>query len=199
MNLEEYINWHDHLDGEGVYKISPGLADKSTWGFKGMGKVDLPEIKNLYEKGGEEFYRRERMQYLGVRDDVLTKWAKEKWPFLKFMDAKIQIQRPGESVRPHLDLCGQYLTLVCEQAPWFKKIKHSYAKPGIDVWRLVIAMEDHVDGQIFSFNDQEWKWQSGDCIRINSWRALHWTENRSNKDRPIIKVTAINPSNKPEF
>ena len=36
-----------------------------------------------------------------------------------------------------------------------------------------------------------WKWTKGQCIRLNNWQALHWTQNKSDRDRLLIKVTGI--------
>ena len=55
----------------------------------------------------------------------------------------------------------------------------------------VIAVEDQVWGQRFVINDWDWIWKAGDCMRLNNWQALHWTENTSKKDRTIIKVTGV--------
>ena len=191
MNLKEYIDWHKELGYDGVYNISPELADPTAVGFKKMERVSFPKIQNLYDKGNLGEWRGVNEQYLGITDDKLTLWAQKKWPFLKFVKAKIQIQRPGERVKPHLDFCGDYLRIVSEQIPWLLKVKHTLEKPGIDIWRMSIAMEDQLEGQIFAFNNQNWEWKKGDCIRINTWRALHWTENKSKKDRPILKITGI--------
>ena len=40
-------------------------------------------------------------------------------------------------------------------------------------------------------NNEEWKWSKGECMRLNNWQALHWTENTSNIDRVILKITGI--------
>jgi hypothetical protein len=198
MNLKEYLEWHRSLGGDGSYTAGQSMADSKTWGFEGLGRFDIPELGDYKSKGDDEVWRDEKMEYLAVYDDKLTNWVKSTWPFLKFIAAKIQIQRPGEKVRPHLDFCGTYLESVVKQCPWLLKARHSWQDPSINIWRVCIAMEDHVDGQIFRFNNQDWIWKKGDCVRINTWRALHYTENKSDVDRPMIKITAIAPG-KPHF
>ena len=193
MNLKEFIEWHKTID---VYELSPKIADKKSWGFMGMGNLELPDIKDLYDKAEDEVWRGERMEYLAIYDDVITKWAEKTWPFLRCVQAKIQIQQPGEGVRPHLDLCGTYLESVVKEIPWMAKRRHSIDEPGVDIYRMVVAMEDHVEGQQFVFGNQEWTWKKGDCVRINALQSLHWTKNNSKVNRPMIKITAIDPRNK---
>ena len=129
--------------------------------------------------------------YDSIRDDRITQWARVTWPFLRCVDAKIQIQRPGEVCKPHLDFLNDYLEGVCEVLPGLLNVEHSIEKPGIDVWRMFVAVENHVEGHIFSINNEEWKWTKGECIRLNNWQALHWTENKSTVNRTLIKITGI--------
>ena len=75
--------------------------------------------------------------------------------------------------------------------PGLLNVEHTLEKPGIDVWRMFVAIEDHVDGHIFAVNNKEWKWTKGQCMRLNNWQALHWTKNDSDQDRVIIKITGI--------
>ena len=192
MNLEDYIKWHRDLGHDGLYDKSPELADPNAVSFKHIGNVDLPDVEHVYEKSFMVHWRGGKRGYLSAYDDKLTEWAKKRWPALKFVKDKIQIQRPGGKVQPHLDLLGDYLSGVCDQIPWLKKVKHSLDKPGVDVHQMLIALDDQVDGQIFAFSDKNWNWKKGDCIRVNNWQALHWTENKSEKDRAIIKVQGIN-------
>lgn len=182
MNLKEYINWTTSIDD---YETAPKVADTSAWGFEVMpGSYRIPKLKLENASKGNEGYD-------SIRNDLVTNWAKVTFPFLKCIDAKIQIQRPGESCKPHLDFLGEYLQNVCETLPGLLKVKHSLQEPGIDVWRMFVAVEDHVDGHIFNINNKEWKWTKGECIRLNNWQALHWTKNTSNLDRVILKITGI--------
>jgi|TARA_R110000782_G_scaffold105088_5_gene193013 hypothetical protein len=184
MLLRNYIEWTRKIN---EYKEGPKVANLDTWGFKELGKVNLPQITNLeHPTPGDEGYS-------SIRNESLTQWAKATWPFLKFLDAKIQVQKYNEECKPHLDFLGYYLEHVCETMPRFLQVEHSLDKPGLDVWRMFIAIEDQVDGQIFSVNNNEWTWKAGDCIRLNNWQALHWTKNESNIDRSLIKITGIKP------
>lgn len=191
MNLEEYLEWHQKLGHDEFYNMCPDLADPNAVGCKHIGNVELPELGDLYKTSKNADWRGVTHKYLGYTSETLTQWAEQQWPELKFVKAKIQIQPPGVNVPPHLDLLGDYLSGVCKEIPWIKKIKHSLEEPGVDICQILIAMEDQVDGQKFAFQDQEWNWKKGDCIRINTWRALHWTENKSEKDRPMIKITGL--------
>jgi len=181
MNLKEYIEWTKTIDD---YKDGEKLANINAWGFEKLEKVDVPKIKiENFEKGSEG--------YSSIRYSILTDWAKATWPDLKFIDAKIQVQKPGEVCNPHLDFLGYYLEDVCMAHPGLLKLKHSFESPAIDVWRMFIAVEDQIPGHIFLINNVKWRWKKGDCMRLNNWQALHSTKNTSNKMRTIIKVTGV--------
>tara|TARA_B100000927_G_C16396827_1_gene441682 strand:+ start:344 stop:907 length:564 start_codon:yes stop_codon:yes gene_type:complete len=182
MKLNEYISWANSLN---EYQDSATLADSEAWGFEVLpGNYSTPKIDLKNVQTGDEGYD-------SVRNDLITNWAKVKWPFLECIDAKVQIQRPGEKCKPHLDFLGYYLENVCRKYPKLLRIDHTLQKPGIDVWRMFVAVDDHVTGQIFNVNNEEWKWTRGECMRLNNWQALHWTENKSTVDRVIIKITGV--------
>ena len=182
MKLKEYINWANKLD---EYQDSATLADLDAWGFEILpGNYRTPKLNLNDAIEGDE-------GYASIRNDLITNWAKVKWPFLKCIDAKIQIQKSGKECKPHLDFLGHYLENVCETLPGLLNLEHTLEKPGIDVWRMFVAVEDHVSGHIFSVNNKEWKWTKGECMRLNNWQALHWTKNTSDVDRVIIKITGI--------
>jgi hypothetical protein len=182
MKLKEYISWTNSID---EYKDSASLAKLDTWGYEVLpGSVRLPKLNLENTVKGDEGYD-------SVRNDLITNWAKVTWPFLTCIDAKIQIQRPGEECKPHLDFLGDYLENVCQTLPGLLNVEHTLEKPAINVWRMFIATEDHVPGQVFSVNNNEWVWKAGDCMRLNNWQALHWTKNTSQVDRAIIKITGI--------
>ena len=182
QNLRKYIEWTKQIND---YKTAPEVADPKAWGFEDLGQIKLPTAINLENATpGDEGYS-------SIRNDNLIEWAESTWPDLKCVDAKIQIQRPNEECKPHLDFLGDYLERVCESMPIMYGVLHSLEKPGLDVWRMFVAIDDHVPGQIFSINEKKWQWKSGDCIRLNNWQALHWTKNESKVDRAIIKITGI--------
>jgi hypothetical protein len=183
MNLRDYICWANNVN---EYEISPKVAKEDSWGFRNIGKVALPKIKFEYKdavKGTDG--------YASFRHTALVKWARQTWPLLKCLDAKIQTQDPGDECKPHLDFLGYYLEDVVRAMPELGKVQHSLAKPGIDVWRMFVALDDHIDGQIFCINGREWRWRKGDCIRLDNWQALHWTKNNSAHQRSLIKITGI--------
>ena len=191
MNVQEYIDWHSTLGHDEFYNMCPDLADPKAIGLQHIGNVELPELGEIDLEGKNAEWRGVTHKYLTYDNDALTEWAKHKWPELKFVKVKLQVQPPGIKVPPHLDLLGDYLTGVCNEIPWLRKVKHSLEEPGIDICQMIVAVEDQVPGQVFAFSDQEWNWKKGDCIRINTWRSLHWTENNSEVDRPMIKITGI--------
>ena len=181
MNLKEYINWTKTIDD---YETAPNVANTKAWGFKKLKKVNIPEIKIENAKDGDE-------GYWSFRNQELTEWAKGQWKDLTFLDAKIQIQKPGQVCEPHLDFLGYYLEDICMAHPGLLKLEHSLETPAIDIWRMFIAVDDQVWGQRFIINDWDWIWKAGDCMRLNNWQALHWTKNTSKKIRTIIKVTGV--------
>ena len=63
--------------------------------------------------------------------------------------------------------------------------------PNLKAVRYFIACEDHVQGQNFTINNEKWIWKQGDAISLNVYRGLHFTNNKSNQDRYIIKITGI--------
>ena len=75
--------------------------------------------------------------------------------------------------------------------PGLLNLQHSLDAPAIDVWRMFMAVDDQEPGQRFVINNEDWTWKAGDCMRLNNWRALHWTENTSKNNRTIIKVTGV--------
>jgi hypothetical protein len=181
MILKEYIEWTKTIDD---YETAPNVANTKAWGFKKIKKVNIPEIKIENAKDGDE-------GYWSSRNEKLTEWAREQWEDLTFLDTKIQIQKPGQVCKPHLDFLGYYLEDICMAHPGLLKLKHSLDAPAIDIWRMFIAVEDQVWGQRFVINDWDWIWKAGDCMRLNNWQALHWTKNTSSVDRTIIKVTGV--------
>ena len=93
MKLKEYIKWANNLD---EYQDSATLADLNAWGFEVMpGSYRIPKLNLDNATKGTEGYD-------SIRNDLISNWAKVTFPFLKCLDAKIQIQRPGESCKPHL-------------------------------------------------------------------------------------------------
>ena len=129
--------------------------------------------------------------YWHFRNNELSTWGSQTWPELEFLDVKIQVQKPGQVCPPHLDFLGYYLENICKAKPELLELEHSTNKPAIDIWRMFIATEDYKLGQMFVINDEQWFWTKGDCIRLNNWKALHWTKNIGEKDRTIIKVTGV--------
>jgi hypothetical protein len=199
-NLGEYIDWHQSLNFDETYDIYPKLADPSVTSFLPMGKIDLPELITDDGRGFKPDFRGTLSQYTVLEDESLLKWAAEKFPKLKFLKCRMQVQKPGEAVRAHLDLLGDYLKNVSVKMPWIRKTKHSFKNPRIDIHQYIIACDDQVEGQVFGFeNPGPWQWKKGDYIRVNTWQALHWTENKSEKDRAIIKVQGINFGMKKEL
>jgi len=197
QTLQEYIDWYQTLAFEDMYDKYLELHDPAVPGFVLPGNVSIPtdlinDIMNNNPDGEPTEFLGVESKYQVQYDDRLLQWAQEQFPNLKFVKCRLQIQKPGEEVRKHMDLLGEYLKGVCENIPWLKKIKHSLANPGVDLHQLLIACDDQVDGQVIGFhNPGNWNWKKGDILRINTWRSLHWTKNTSNKVRVIIKVTGI--------
>ena len=176
MILKEYIEWTKTIND---YETAPNVANTKAWGFKKLKKVNIPEIKIENATEGDE-------GFWSFRNEKLTEWAREQWEDLTFLEAKIQIQTPGQVCKPHLDFLGYYLEDICMAHPGLLKLKHSLDAPAIDIWRMFIAVEDRVWGQRFVINDWDWIWKAGDCIRLNNWQALHWTKYTSSVVRTII-------------
>ena len=181
MHLKEYINWTKTIDD---YKTAPNLADANAWGYKELKKVSVPNVKVEDAEEGTE-------GYWHFRNNELSTWGSQTWPELEFLDVKIQVQKPGQVCPPHLDFLGYYLENICKAKPELLELEHSTNKPAIDIWRMFIATEDYKLGQMFVINDEQWFWTKGDCIRLNNWKALHWTKNIGENDRTIIKVTGV--------
>lgn len=182
MKLRKYIQWAKKIN---EYDISPNLAVKSAWGFKPLDKnIKIPNFDLKGKVQGEEGYS-------SVKSKQISEWAIATWPELQSVEAKIQIQASGERCDPHLDFLGNYLERACSHFPELLDIDHSLDTPGIDVWRLFVAIDDHVPGQVFDINGKKWKWKRGEGIRLNNWQALHWTENTSGTDRILLKITGI--------
>ena len=182
MNLQNYIDWTKTIND---YEEAVHVASSESWGSQYIGRFKPPrlDITKNQEKGSEGYWH--------YRNDLLGKWASAVWPNLDFIEAKIQIQKPGQICHPHLDFLGEYLQHICEQRPELLSTAHSLNSPGIDVHRMFVAVDDQVPGQIFCINGKNWNWKAGDCIRLDNWQALHHTENNSTKDRAIIKITGV--------
>jgi hypothetical protein len=196
MNLGEYIDWYESLSYDEMFAKYREIADPNVPGYLPMGKVNLPEelINEMTTRKPDRQpeYLGVKSQYRVVDDNRLLRWAEKQFSNLKFVDCRMQSQMPGEKVPEHIDLLGFYLKTVTKQAPWLRKIQHSIDRPGIDVYQLIIACDDQIDGQVFGFdNPGNWNWTKGECIRVNTWRGMHWTENKSNKIRNVLKVRGI--------
>jgi len=132
MKLSDYIEWTRHIND---YDISPQVANPDTWDFKVLDKIELPKQLNFENAiQGDEGYS-------SIRNDSITNWARDKWPHLQCLDAKIQIQKPGEECKPHLDFLGDYLEKVCQTMPgikcralipctWSRCVAHVYCNRG---------------------------------------------------------------------
>ena len=196
MNLGEYIDYYGSLSYEELFAKYREHSDPNVASYVSLEKVNLPEqlISEMCTREPER-----QPEHLGVKsqyrvkyDDQLQTWAEQTFPHLQFVDVRMQSQPPGEKVPAHLDLLPVYLKKVCNKVPYLRKIKHSIEDPGLDVHQLIIACEDQVEGQVFGFdNPGQWHWTKGDCIRVNTWRGSHWTENNSTKTRHMLKVRGI--------
>jgi hypothetical protein len=203
MNLGEYIDWHQSIEFEDMYTQYQKIHNPNVPGYLLPGKVEIPDdlVNALINRdpGKQPEWLGVKSNYRVQYDDRLVEWAKKTFPNLQFVKCRLQSQKPGESVREHMDLLGTYLRGITEatgdnkpHAPWLRKLRHSIEKPGIDIHQLLIACDDQVDGQVIGFyNPGPWNWKKGDILRINTWRGMHWTENKSNKIRHILKVTGI--------
>lgn len=181
MKLSEYIAWARHTDH---YLHSPYYADPSSWSWKTLEPVRIPKFDLPQLPKGTEGYS-------SYHDEKLQRWAELTWRDLSYIKCSIQIQYPGECCYPHLDLLGEFLAKVAVKHPELLGTEHSLSNPTLDCRRMFVAMEDQVLGQRFVINNQDWKWKKGDCISMNPWTALHHTENKSDKPRALIKITAI--------
>lgn len=181
MNLRNYINWTKSIDD---YETAPIIANPDAWGHQELGRVEIPQIDYKDLKEGDQ-------GYFNYRHDDITAWAKKTFVDLVHLDAKIQVQKPGQVCAPHLDFLGDYLEQVTATMPKLLELPHTLSRPCVDVYRLFVALEDQTPGQVFMINGNEWHWRRGDCIRLNNWQALHSTENTSRIDRPLIKITGI--------
>jgi len=194
--LGEFIDWHQSLGFEEMYEKYKEIHDPSVPGYVPVGKVDLPEdiIADLSKEklDTQPVWLGVKSNYRVQYDERLLSWAKKTFPKLQFVKCRMQAQKPGESVREHMDLLGNYLRDCTIKAPWLRKLRHSIEKPGIDIHQIIIAWDDQVEGQVFGFhNPGPWKWKKGEYMRINSWRGMHWTANNSDVVRRLIKVTGI--------
>ena len=58
----------------------------------------------------------------------------------------MQVQKPGEAGRAHLDLLGDYLRNVTVKAPWLRQIKHSLKKNSRYKIELVVSNNPRAKG-----------------------------------------------------
>ena len=196
MNLGEYIDNFEKLNYEELFAKYREYSDPTVKSFVPIGKVDLPEqlIREMSQREPDR-----QPEHLGVKsqyrvkyDDELQSWAEKTFPHLQFVDVRMQSQPPGEKVPAHLDLLPVYLRKVCRKVPYLRKLKHSIDQPALDVHQIIVACEDQLEGQVFGFdNPGPWQWKKGDCIRVNTWRGSHWTENNSQQTRHMLKVRGI--------
>jgi len=201
MNLREYIDWCDTID---CYKDSDQYGDTDSWAYTNCPLTDSERkhILQLYEKkikpNIEDISVKGNEGYDHIYNDVLQAWADRQYKSnirscgcgqFSRVEAKIQVQQPGEQCDPHIDLLPGFLDKICQERPALNYVKHSLQRPAVECFRIFIALEDHVDGQIFDINGHQWKWRAGDQIKMNPWTAIHYTKNVSDIPRPLIKIT----------
>lgn len=196
MKLSEYVK-QDFVNDLDYYKDTIGYADLSQPGWKDLGNVYLPAgmlnfVKDISKDERKDGHNLDNVYTYGRHPD-LNKWATETFPHVSFQDVRVQMQKPGDKVDPHVDTLFGQITKWIEQEPKLGEIEHSMENPNPDfhACRYFIAVEDHVDGQEFIINNKPWIWKSGDAISLNVWRAIHHTKNNSEVNRYIIKVTGI--------
>lgn len=195
--LGKYIDWHQSRTREELYEWYGRTHDASVPGFVSLGRVDLPwaAIRDMAAGLGERpVWMGQEANYHTQMDPRLDSWARHTFPRLLFIECWLQTQTPGQTVRPHLDSVGRYLEKCARRWPGLRRRTHSQRRPGVDVHVYMIACQPHVKGQLFGFhNPGPWRWRRGECIRIDPWRALHWTANHSDRARRMIKITGIDP------
>ena len=183
------------MDTIDQYQDTAKYADLTQPGWKELGNVEVPDMSFLTVITDD--YRCKKHlpedQYYYGKHDELTEWGKKTFPNVKFQDVRIQMQEPGKKISPHVDSLVGHITKWIEIDPSIGELEHTMESPNpnLKAVRYFIACEDHVPGQNFTINDKKWIWKKGDAISLNVWRGLHFTNNDSNQDRYIIKLTGI--------
>lgn len=192
MNVNEYIAWCHGID---QYRDSREHGSASSWGFRSqpLSEIERKQVLQVYKQLRPtlaEITEAGHEGYDHVRADILNTWAQRQYrDIMTRVEAKIQIQRPGERCEPHIDMLPGFLEKIVKERPDVGERAHTLDHPGVECFRLFVAMEDHVPGQVFEINGQQWQWRAGDQITMDPWRAIHHTENNSDNDRVLLKIT----------
>ena len=194
MQLKEYIK-QDYVNNLDYYKDTIGYADLEQSGWTRLNNVEIPDIdfiKSITNDERSDGHNDDNVYTYGKHDE-LDLWGKTTFPNIKFQDCRVQLQKPGDKVDPHVDTLIGHIQKWIDQDPAIGKLEHSIEHPNADLKavRYFIGVQDHIPGQNFIINNKQWIWKSGDVISLNVWRGLHYTENKSNVDRYIIKLTGI--------
>ena len=195
MKLRDYVKLDSAMDTIDQYQDTAKYADLTQPGWKELGNVEVPDMSFLTAITDD--YRCKKHlpedQYYYGRHDKLTEWGKKTFPNVRLQDVRIQMQEPGKKISPHVDSLVGHMAKWIEIDPSIGELEHTMENPNpnLKAVRYFIACEDHVPGQNFTINDKKWIWKKGDAISLNVWRGLHFTNNDSNQDRYIIKITGI--------
>lgn len=194
MQLKDYIK-QDYVNNLDYYKDTIGYADLKQPGFTKLNSVEVPDIEFIKEitKDERSDGHNNNNVYTYGKHAALSLWAKTTFPNIKFQDCRVQLQKPGDKVDAHVDTLLGHIEKWIELDPSLGELEHSMENPNpnLKAVRYFIACEDHVQGQNFTINNEKWIWKQGDAISLNVYRGLHFTNNESNQDRYIIKITGI--------
>ena len=197
MKLKEYIK-QDYVNNLDYYKDTIKYADLDQSGWTNLGRVITPDIeflKMITTDERSDGHNNDNVYTYGKHPE-LTKWGYDLFPNVILQDCRVQLQKPGDKVDPHVDTLIGHIGNWIKEEPELGELEHSLENPNenLKAVRYFIGVEDRIDGQNFVINNRQWIWKSGDVISLNVWRGLHYTENTSNVDRYIIKITGIETS-----
>ncbi len=197
MKLKEYIK-QDYVNNLDYYKDTIKYADLDQSGWTNLGRVITPDIeflKMITTDERSDGHNNDNVYTYGKHPE-LTKWGYDAFRNVRLQDCRVQLQKPGDKVDPHVDTLIGHIENWIKEEPELGELEHSLENPNenLKAVRYFIGVEDRIDGQNFVINNKQWIWKSGEVISLNVWRGLHYTENTSNEDRYIIKITGIETS-----
>ncbi len=192
MKLSEYV---EHLDNKNFdyYQDTLRYANYDLPGYTFVKNVSVPSLDFIKKITNNNRSDHKDVTYTLGKHELLDTWARTQFPNLMYKQTYAQLQKPGEQVLPHVDTLHTQIKSWINEDPSLANIEHSMdnPNPNFKAVRYFVAVEDNIDGQDFILNNKKWIWKKGDCIRLNVWTTEHHTANKSDVDRYMLKITAI--------
>ena len=154
MKLSEYV---EHLDNKNFdyYQDTLQYANYDLPGYTFVKNVSVPSLDFIKKITNSNRSDHKDVTYTLGKHELLDTWATTQFPNLMYKQTYAQLQKPGEQVLPHVDTLHSQIKNWINEDPTLANIEHSmeHPNPNFKAVRYFIAVEDNIDGKIYSSLD----------------------------------------------